>query len=361
MADAAVGIGSIKGIKIELHWTFILLLIFVSFLGVYDVLLIIVLFLFVLLHELAHSFTSKRLGVKVKRIVLYPFGGGSIIDNEALSAQKELKISLAGPLASIGLGILTLIISLLIPKGSISTDFYMLFELNMLLGIFNLLPWIPLDGGRALRAYLQRKMGFLEATEKAVKLGRIITIAYLAISTAYIILSYTSIADMELLIIFNFAFTLLIYGGAESELLSARIKKHLQNIRVSYAMTRRFDIISSSVKIEQLRKMFYKKNIYNHIIITRKNGNYAMLSNRMLRSIILKGAEFGASIADVSVKLTAISSNRSLFYTLQDMESEGIDTMCVVKKGRLVGILQRQHAEFVATMYMHNSKKDIKA
>ena len=79
MADFSPHIGRIFGIDVELHWSFLLLLIVILLLSFYFFVLWVLLFLFVLLHELVHSVTSIRNGVKVKKIVLYPFVGGSVI------------------------------------------------------------------------------------------------------------------------------------------------------------------------------------------------------------------------------------------------------------------------------------------
>src|SRR5271170_3744124 len=101
MVDLSPKIGSIGGIDIQLHWTFIMLLIFILFLSFYLFVIWVLLFVCVLIHELVHSITSKRNGIKVKKIVLYPLGGGSIIDFEKVSPEIEFRISIVGPIASL--------------------------------------------------------------------------------------------------------------------------------------------------------------------------------------------------------------------------------------------------------------------
>ena len=76
MVNISPYIGSISGIKIQLHWSFVLLLVFSLVLSFYLFAVIVLLFVCVLLHELAHSITSKRNGIGVKKIILLPIGGG---------------------------------------------------------------------------------------------------------------------------------------------------------------------------------------------------------------------------------------------------------------------------------------------
>ncbi len=80
MAVQSLGIGKIFGIEIELHWTFLLLLLFTLLISTFVFILIVLLFVCVLIHELAHSITSLRNGIKVKKIILLPIGGASIIE-----------------------------------------------------------------------------------------------------------------------------------------------------------------------------------------------------------------------------------------------------------------------------------------
>lgn len=92
-------------IKIELHWTFIMLLLFAllisAYSGLYFFIIILLLFLMVLLHELAHSATALANGIEVKKIILFPLGGASIIDLDEVKPDLSLKIALAGPVMSI--------------------------------------------------------------------------------------------------------------------------------------------------------------------------------------------------------------------------------------------------------------------
>jgi Zn-dependent protease/predicted transcriptional regulator len=128
----------------------------------------------VLVHELAHSVAAHRLGLQVRAIRLYLFGGYSIIDG-VRSAATEFAVSAAGPVASLLLSIVFLIPGLI--AGSDSSwgrAFLALAAVNAIIGVFNLIPGFPLDGGRMLRGALTaRGRDRVEATRTVTTIGQI--------------------------------------------------------------------------------------------------------------------------------------------------------------------------------------------
>src|SRR5215831_12791733 len=121
---------------------------------------VVLLYASVLVHELSHSLVARAFGLPVRRILLYPLGGFSEIEREPPSPGREFLVSAAGPgisLALAGVGYaLTRVIN---GDGVISVLLYQLFIANLLVGIFNLLPGLPLDGGRMLRAGVWKLTG----------------------------------------------------------------------------------------------------------------------------------------------------------------------------------------------------------
>lgn len=113
----------------------------------------------VLTHELGHSVVALREGVPVKRITLFIFGGIAQVDREPPSAGAELRIAIAGPITSLGLGVLFGAIAWVAAVPVIETPARYLSLINFMLGIFNLVPGFPLDGGRVLRAILWWRSG----------------------------------------------------------------------------------------------------------------------------------------------------------------------------------------------------------
>ncbi len=140
----------------------------------------VLLFVSVLIHELAHSFVAESRGLKVKDITLFIFGGVSNLKEEPRSAGDELFISVVGPVASLVLAAIFWGISQAqgLPETVLGVVGY-LAEINLILGVFNLIPGFPLDGGRVLRALLWGGTHSLtRATRIAVGVGRAVSLLF---------------------------------------------------------------------------------------------------------------------------------------------------------------------------------------
>lgn len=143
----------------------------------------LMLFVSVLLHELAHSYVAINNGVPIRRITLFLFGGVSQLSKEASDPRTELKIAIAGPLTSYVLMITFLVATLFVAKKSaqgVAGVLRYLAYINGALGTFNLIPGFPLDGGRVLRAALWGSTGDLrKSTYIASRVGTIIGFAFI--------------------------------------------------------------------------------------------------------------------------------------------------------------------------------------
>ncbi|MEO6776229.1 MAG: M50 family metallopeptidase [Kofleriaceae bacterium] len=176
-------LGAMFGFPIEINLSFLLLLalVFVAFGGVAGVVIVCLAFASVLLHELGHALVARRLGVRVSGIELGFFGGAAKMVELPRTANHELAIAAAGPAVSLGLAGLGL------GLGAIShvSLFAWIGWTNLILALFNLIPALPMDGGRILRALLTRKMDFVRATEVSVKIARVAAIAFALFGLAY--------------------------------------------------------------------------------------------------------------------------------------------------------------------------------
>lgn len=115
-------------------------------------------------HELAHALVAKRLGLRVLDITIWPLGGMARMEGLATSPQHEALVAAAGPAANIALGLILLPI-----PGAVAAD---AAWINLVLGLGNLLPAFPLDGGRILRAWLARRSPLVDATLAATRLAK---------------------------------------------------------------------------------------------------------------------------------------------------------------------------------------------
>jgi Zn-dependent protease len=169
-------LGAILGFPVEVNLSFLLLLalVFFAFGGAVGVALVLLVFGSVLLHELGHAVVARKLGVRVAGIELSFFGGAAKMVQMPRTATHEMLIAAAGPavslaLAGVGLGL-----------GAItgSTLVSWLGWVNLIIAGFNLIPALPMDGGRILRAALTRRMDFVRATDVSVTIARFVAIGF---------------------------------------------------------------------------------------------------------------------------------------------------------------------------------------
>ncbi len=184
----------IFGIQLAVHASFVLLLAYTAWEGWQDggwagiaisIALTIVFFICVVLHELGHSLTAMRYGVRVPRILLMPIGGMAEFDRIPRQPSAEFIITINGPLVNFAI-VLILWAVVGRPAGlpfhphieeSLKGYTQLVLYWNALMGCFNLLPVFPMDGGRILRAILATRLTYLQATFWAARIGQVLAIA----------------------------------------------------------------------------------------------------------------------------------------------------------------------------------------
>ncbi len=201
---SSLKIARIWGVDVQVHWSFVLILVYGAFLfsrnasnvlvgALYGVVVILLLFICVALHEFGHAITAKHFGIKVPHITLLPIGGVAQLERMPRKPLQEFLIAIAGPAVNFALAAVLLPVALVVvfttmrvgpvwlmiptlmrTAQSVSLTGLLLFlaGTNILLGIFNLLPAFPMDGGRILRALLALRLRYIPATRVAVLVGR---------------------------------------------------------------------------------------------------------------------------------------------------------------------------------------------
>ncbi len=238
-------VGSVAGIGIFLHWTFLLLIaaIFAFYYAQHQSVaaaiagmgLIFGVFLCVVLHELGHALTARRFGVGTRNITLYPIGGVARLERIPSEPMKELWIALGGPAVNLAIvGVLGA--GLLVMDGTFDPSVLQapgrhtiasLFWINLALAGFNLLPAFPMDGGRVLRAVLAMRQDYATATQTAANVGQGMAILF----GLWGLLSFNPI----LLFI-----ALFVYVGAQQESQQAVYRAFTEGMPVREAMVTRF-------------------------------------------------------------------------------------------------------------------------
>lgn len=191
-------IATVAGIPVKIHWTFGLLLIYVAFEAsregfhpfvlLLNIGFVLSLFFCVILHEFGHALTAKRFGVRTYDIIMTPIGGIARLERMPEGRGQEFWVAIAGPLVNFIIVILISLAFLIINgealplfspsfwsiEGHESNYFLILLIANGYLGLFNLIPAFPMDGGRILRSLLSLRMERSKATQIAAYAGQII-------------------------------------------------------------------------------------------------------------------------------------------------------------------------------------------
>jgi Zn-dependent protease len=238
-------LGKFKGIKVFIHWTFSLLLIWIVFtnaragLPLEDILwslgFILTLFLCVTLHEFGHALAARKYDIQTRDITLLPIGGLARLEKMPENPRHELWVALAGPLVNvvifITLGLYLYAVGYEWPEMEqfriqASTFIPFVATANMVLAVFNMIPAFPMDGGRVLRAVLSMQMDRAKATRIAGSIGQLLAIGFVFIGLFY---------NPVLVLIGIFIFL-----GAQAEVAHTQQAAALKGFKVEDAMMRRF-------------------------------------------------------------------------------------------------------------------------
>jgi Zn-dependent protease/CBS domain-containing protein len=342
-------IGSVWGIPIELHITFILLMV-VAFVFTYPELyffaLILFLFAFVVAHELAHSVVARHYKIKVRKIVLYPIGGVSEIEEIPEKPSIEWRMAIAGPVTSFVIGGVLLAldqaISIEMPPVFLTPTFstaesliFNLATLNLLLGAFNLIPAFPMDGGRVFRALLAERIKFSDATKYAAFIGRLFGIAMVMVGVFF---------NFWLIIIGVF-----IYIGASEEAEQTIVSTTLARVRVKDVMFSEVAFVKPETKLEEALEGMLKARY--HDIPIEKDGAYQGIVtwNEILK---VKREERGElQVGKLPLRQVSVFSDESILEAYKIMTREKIDLVPVVDRQAPAKVVGALTSEGVAYAY----------
>jgi Zn-dependent protease/CBS domain-containing protein len=190
----------------------------------------ILLYLSVLLHEISHAVMAQRYGLGVRSISLHFLGGATEIDSEARTPGQEFKVAVVGPLTSIAVGVAALMLLFVVPDGLLRLAVEGLAGANLIVGVLNLVPGLPLDGGRVLRAAVWKSTGNMHrGTIVAAWGGRVAAVLVLLWPVAMILF-----LDLEP-DIFDYLIAVVIasflWSGATASIVSARIRRRLPDLK----------------------------------------------------------------------------------------------------------------------------------
>lgn len=320
----------------------------------------ILFFASVLLHELSHSVVAKAQGLPVRRITLFMFGGVSSLEREPSSSRSEFLIAAVGPLTSILLGVVFFALATIAADGLIAVDslasisrldplstlLLWLGPINVLVGLFNLVPGFPLDGGRILRSLLWWVTGSLRrATRWAAGVGQFIAWLFIFAGIAMILGVSIPIFGAGLLGGFWLAFIgWFLNNAAIASYRQVIIHDLLEDMTVSRLMRRDVPTVTADLSIGEL--------VYDQIMNTDSRAFVVMEGDRIAGLITIEDVRnmpreewnsttVGAVMTPAD-RLVMVSPEEDAVEALTELASRDIRQLPVVRNGKLIGMLRRR-------------------
>jgi Zn-dependent protease len=189
----------------------------------------VLLYLSVLLHELSHAVAARAFGMTVRSVELHFLGGVTEIEGEVTTARREAVIAVVGPLTSLAVGGAAWLLVPLAPDGLIRFAFQALAGANLIIGVLNLLPGLPLDGGRVLRALVWGITGRqLTGTLAAGWAGRVL--ALVVLSYPFVVAAMLGTRPRIVDVVFIGILAVFLWAGASQAITTARLRAKLPSL-----------------------------------------------------------------------------------------------------------------------------------
>jgi len=277
---STVSLGKVSQIEIKVHWTFLLIFVWVVFVEIqqggnlssilFNAAFILVIFGCVVLHELGHALMAKRFGVVTRKITLLPIGGVANLEKIPDEPYQEFLVAIAGPLVNV---VIALLLFFLLPVRSIlelplmqlldelhklnlQNFLFYIFLANAGLVVFNLIPAFPMDGGRVLRALLAVYTDRVKATSIAASIGQFIALIFFFLGLTF---------NVFLIFIALFVF-LGAYGENKMVQQTALLRGH----RVHEAMLTNITFLSPDDSMEKVKSLILSGTEKDFVV--RSNG-----------------------------------------------------------------------------------------
>lgn len=277
-------LGRVMGVNLKVHYLFLLPLSAWALTGRLAEGLLA--FLAVFLHELGHLTTARALGLTPKEIVLLPFGGVASVEEElGLEPTKEMQVALAGPWVNIII-IGALVIWRATYGGNAVLDFFL--ETNIMLAAFNLLPALPLDGGRVYRAFLVREQGFKAGTIRAARVSRSCSLLFLLLGLTLLLFSTVSL-NLLVMAVFLYISSQRVRAQASYQLLA-----YLSGKQREIAITGSLSTVSLAVSVDSqggdLVQQLVPKKYHLFYVIDHNGSLQGIVSEQqLLQGVVEQG------------------------------------------------------------------------
>ena len=215
---------------------------------------VVLLYASVLVHELSHSLVARSFQLPVRRILLYPLGGISEIEQEPQTPRREFLVSAAGPALSLVLAAVGYALSKVVPDSTVPGEIVaQLWWANLVVGVFNLLPGLPLDGGRMLRAVIwQFSKKPAASTIAAAWAGRVLAVLLLVVPFAVAVARGES--DYLQSVLWLAVIAVFMWVGATQAMRATRFRERLPALQARKLARKAISVIASTPLAEAVRR-----------------------------------------------------------------------------------------------------------
>jgi Zn-dependent protease/CBS domain-containing protein len=333
-------IGSIFGIPVKVHLTFLLLLVLVYFVGASvvgrgglgGVVFVILIFASVVFHELSHSLVARHYGISVLDITLLPIGGVARMPSPPDNPVQEIIISAAGPVASLVLAFLLWFTGAFLGYTESFSDFWaqgsllsQLAAVNFVLAIFNLIPAFPMDGGRILRGLLGLYLAPFTATRIAVGVGQVFAILLFFVGFFY--------ANFFMILI-----ALFVYLGAEAEERQMGIMVSLGGALAKHAMITDIVVFSPDGTVGEAATRFAHGFQSDFPIVDDRRLVGLVTREVLVDTLHKQGPSIPVSEVMIRDFPTALEDT-SLIEILEKIQTSTSKSVPIMKSGELTGLV----------------------
>jgi len=345
-------LGTYAGIGVYVHATFLILLAWVGYAHwraeptaqavIGGIAFILALFFCVLLHEFGHALMAKRFGFKTRDITLLPIGGVARLERMPENPRQELMVTLAGPAVNVVIAAILYVVLAVTGEATpletltmTSGSFWeRLLVFNVVIVLFNMLPAFPMDGGRALRAFLAMKMEYSRATRIAANIGQGFALLF----------GFLGLLFNPFLIFIAF----FVWIGAGQEATMTQMKSALAGIPLSDAM------------ITQFRTLAVGDNLSRavELLLSGSQQDFPVMDGDVVVGVLTR-ADLLSALARVGKEAPVAEVMQREFQTADPAEmidvvflrlqGQTCHTVPILKNERLIGLITMENVgEFIS-------------
>jgi len=333
-------IGRIAGIRVELHFTFLLFIGWIAISrglltgqpgqAIIAVVTLLLVFACVLLHELGHALAARRYGIPTRDITLLPIGGVARLARMPDKPSQEIVVAIAGPLVNVALAAVLAVfvrpmgrsVEDLLATGGIPET---LLVVNVVMILFNMIPAFPMDGGRVLRALLAMRMGYSRATTVAARVGQGIAILF----------GMAGLFSSNVMLMF---IALFVFVAASEERSHVQTRSTIHGLPVRSAMLTDFHALNVRDPLQRAVDYLMAGSQQDFPVVDGANPVGVLTRSELVSALGRRGSD--VPVGEVMRRDSEYAAeDEPLDMALQRMRETGRLTLPVLRAGSLVGLL----------------------